>query len=197
MAVPSGVTVAKPSYAPLAAFIVITAGIQALGPDAVRDLRLQANYVAEPWRLLTGHWVHLTWQHWLLNITTLTVFSALFDSLRRPYTLLCAGTCAMLVVNVGVLVRHPNVDWYVGFSGVLYGLLAAGALLDRHRHPRISTAVLAFVTLKLLADVTFGTPKSIETIVGGPVMAAAHVYGVAGGLLAAVILDATTARSHH
>ena len=168
------------------AFCVFSAGLQTLGEPAILALRLESESVwLEPWRLLTGHWVHLTWHHWLLNMASLGLFISLFPLLLRPVYLLGLGLGASLGVDVGLLWLHPDVAWYVGLSGVLYGLLAGAAVIAWRRDPWLSAIVLVLLGLKLVTDQWVGTPWVTEQLVGGRVIAAAHSYGAAGAVLAA------------
>ncbi len=166
----------------------VTLALQAGGIAVVQSLRLQASTVfSEPWRLLTGHWVHLTWSHGLLNVATLAVFVALFPDLRRPWIFAGLMLGSVVGVDIGVLVGHPDVDWYVGFSGVLYGLLAGAIVLEGPRRPGWSALFAIGLSLKLARDLWLGTPATTEALVGGSVLAPAHVYGSIGGVVAAVL----------
>ncbi|MEM7674564.1 MAG: rhombosortase [Myxococcota bacterium] len=148
-------------------------------------LRLQTNVAGyEPWRLVTAHFVHLTPQHAGLNLAVFALFTVILAELRRPRLLLSCGLISALSVDAGVLALHAEVEWYVGFSGVLYGLLTAGALAELPHHRALGVVVLVGLLIKLTADFAWGTPATTEAFVGGPVLALAHVYGALGGALA-------------
>lgn len=176
------------AVAPLAVTATLVVGTYLAGPSAARALRLEASRVGfEPWRLLTGHLVHLTWQHALLNLGTLALFVAVLAPLRRPRIYAAIAVCAALTVAFGILRLHPQVPWYVGFSGVLYGLIAGGGWLSLRETPA-AALVLVGLAGKLTLDRVYGTPATTEALVGGSVLDLAHVYGAAGGMLAAIAM---------
>ena len=79
----------------------------------------------EYWRLLTCHFVHYSAQHLLLNAVGLGLVAALFP---REYSLagwlsILAGSIA--AIDLGFVLLEPQLEWYVGLSGVLHGALAA------------------------------------------------------------------------
>jgi len=171
-------------FAVIALLAAVFGGAQWVGSPA---LRLQASAAgSEPWRLITAHCVHLTIEHAALNLAVFALFVMILAELRRPFVLLSSGLVAAFCVDIGVLLFHPSVGWYVGFSGVLYGLLCAGALADLRRQPALGVVVLVGVLIKLAADSRFGPSPLTETIVGGPILSAAHVYGAMGGLLVGI-----------
>lgn len=166
--------------------------LQLLGPP-LEALRLERHLALEqPWRLLTGQLVHLSWGHAALNAGSLLLFSAFSTRLggREGVVVLLVGAFA---VALGVLLRHPEVDWYVGFSGVAYAVVVAAAWFERRADPRVSVLLTVGLTAKLSADVVFGASAATEALVGGSVLSEAHLYGVLGGLVAVAGLDAVRA----
>jgi rhomboid family GlyGly-CTERM serine protease len=138
---------------------------------------------AEPWRFLTGHWVHLgpshLWQN-LLGGVLITLW--LGRGLPRGAGLWLLPFLA-LGVSWGLYWREPQLVWYVGLSGVLYGLLLAGVIpLLSWRRPEL---VLLFwgVLLKVGHEQWAGPSSWVEESVGGPVVVAAHLYGAFWGAL--------------
>ena len=180
----------RPGFSAVAAVIAVVIILQVIGSPATTALRLEPALVSkEPWRLVTGHWVHLTVEHTALNVATFALYALLFQSLRVPSSLAAIGLIATAAVSAGVLVFHAHLAWYVGLSGVLYGWLAGGAVLDRRRSPHVSGLVLIGLTGKLIYDQAFGTPAQTEALVGGPVLESAHMYGAIGGGLAAGLYE--------
>ena len=82
----------------------------------------------EYWRLVTGHFVHGSAQHLLLNAVGLGLIAALFprDYSLRGWLLILASSIA--TIDLGFVLLEPQLQWYVGLSGVLHGALAAGAI---------------------------------------------------------------------
>jgi rhomboid family GlyGly-CTERM serine protease len=143
----------------------------------------------EWWRLLTGHLVHADAAHLGWNLLGLLLVWWLFAHqypARGWLAILFASTAA---IDLGFLAWMPGLQWYVGFSGVLHGMMAAGLLawLIRSRDP-LTALVAALFVAKLVWEHRFGplpfTARSIEL----PVVHEAHTFGALGGLLAAALL---------
>jgi rhomboid family GlyGly-CTERM serine protease len=138
------------------------------------------------WRLLTGHFVHGTLQHLVLNGAGLALIALLFGrdlSLRGWVLVLLASIAA---IDVGFVFFEPQLDWYVGLSGVLHGALAAGAIVWWRRQFKASALIVGLVlAAKLLWEQGWGAlPFSGDM----PVIVDAHLYGALGGALAAMSL---------
>jgi rhomboid family GlyGly-CTERM serine protease len=139
----------------------------------------------EYWRLLSAHWVHLNLRHALVNAAGLALLWALFArdySWRQWLFILLA---AILAIDAGLWLRDQTVQWYVGSSGALHGILAAGTLAQIRRRQKEGWLLAALLTGKLLYEHLAGPlPFSGST----QVVVNAHLYGVLGGLGAALAL---------
>lgn len=144
--------------------------------------------LTEPWRLLTAHWVHLTAGHALLNLAAFTGFAFVLPDLGRTRPVLLLILAASFSVDLGVLLLHADLAWYVGFSGVLYGMAAGAAVLSTARRRPAGPVILVGLAVKLAFDELYGTPAGTIAIVGGKVLSEAHLYGVSGGVLAGLFL---------
>jgi rhomboid family GlyGly-CTERM serine protease len=143
--------------------------------------------LAEPWRLVTGHLIHLGWAHLLMNLAGLAVLWALLAPGMAPrhwalVTLACGAG-----VNLGLLLISP-VDWYAGLSGILHGLLAAGALAGLKRTPGTAMVLLALLAIKLGVEQFTGEDMATARLIGGAVIVDAHLYGALSGALCAALL---------
>ncbi|HLS81812.1 MAG TPA: rhombosortase [Steroidobacter sp.] len=183
-------------HAPTPAFRVWLVGLTALlvlpalGGETLREaLRYERSAVldeGEYWRLLTAHFVHGDLQHLLLNAAGLVVIALLLRGAYSARAWLTIGLLSMLAIGVGLVWRQPQLDWYVGFSGVLHGLLAAGAIAWwRQESTASALALSAIVAGKLLWEQWRGALP-----LGGalPVVVDAHLYGAIGGVSAALAL---------
>lgn len=142
----------------------------------------------EAWRLLSGHAVHLGISHWLLNIAGLgLVWYLVGDAFdwRRWLIVVASGIAA---IDAGLWMLNPSLNWYVGLSGLLHGLLVAGIVGTWHRR-RFEAAILgAIVTAKLGYEQLAGPLPGSELTSGGAVVVDAHLYGAIGGLVAGAAL---------
>lgn len=165
--------------------------LMALGDGAAEALRYQRMAIldGELWRLLTGHMVHLGWSHLLLNLAGLALIWALVgDSLTSEAWLLLLICCG-LFDSLGLLLFNPELQWYVGLSGVLHGLLLAGSLARLVRGKHDSLLLIIALVMKLTWEQLAGPMPGSEASAGGTVVVDAHLYGaIAGGIFVALLL---------
>jgi rhomboid family GlyGly-CTERM serine protease len=140
----------------------------------------------EYWRLLTAHLVHGSLRHLLLNLAGLGLIATLFARDFRPLEWLWIGLASTLTIDIGFVFFEPQLDWYVGLSGVLHGLLAAGAVAWWRTEPKPLALALSLILVgKLAWEQTRGAlPLSGDL----PVVVNAHLYGAIGGVIAGLIL---------
>lgn len=139
----------------------------------------------EWWRLVTAHLVHLDLAHAALNALALAVLWMLFASELTAARWIVIVTASIVGVDAGLWFLQPALGWYVGASGALHGVVAAGAL-TRLRSHHIEGAVLAILLLgKLTWEQTQG---ALPLTLSVPVVVDAHLYGALGGLAAALVL---------
>jgi rhomboid family GlyGly-CTERM serine protease len=136
------------------------------------------------WRLASAHLVHLDLRHALLNILGLVLMWALFvrDYRARQWFLILAAAAA--AIDAGLWFRDTQVLWYVGASGVLHGVMAAGILAALRRREPPGLALAVFLLAKLLYEQWAGALPLAGAAV--PVVVSAHLYGVLGGTAAAL-----------
>jgi rhomboid family GlyGly-CTERM serine protease len=141
------------------------------------------------WRLLTAHLVHHDFSHLAWNLAGLALVAWLF---AREFTLrgwLVIFGSSTLAVDLGFLVFEPQLQWYVGFSGVLHGLMAAGLCAWLWRSPDALTALVAgLFALKLGWEHFRGALPFTAATLAVPVIHEAHTYGALGGAAAALWL---------
>ncbi|MFK8018076.1 MAG: rhombosortase [Gammaproteobacteria bacterium] len=182
-------------FAPLLLLIVLLAA----GGEPLRQLlRFDRPGLGngELWRWLSGHVVHLSWSHTVLNAAGLLVIAALFvrDVALREWYLALA--LAAVSISLGLWFWSPSLDWYVGLSGVLHGLFVLGAWSEwRHGH-RSGLYLLLGVAAKLAYEQAAGALPMTASAAGGPVVVDAHLYGALGGALACVLMRAVRGDTH-
>lgn len=163
----------------------------AAGGDELRELgRYQRDALenGQYWRLVTGHLVHLGWGHLWPNLAALVVIGALFDGLFRNADWWRVGVASAAAIDLGLYVLDPDVLWYVGLSGVLHGLVAAGALALCFGRQKLGIVLATGLCAKLAFEQFAGPVPFTAAAVGGPVVVAAHLYGAAGGALAEALV---------
>jgi len=149
----------------------------------------QAILAGESWRLVTAHLIHVDFTHLGWNLAGLALVAWLFgrEFRAREWALILASST--IAVDLGFLLLEPQLEWYVGFSGVLHGLMAAGLCAWLWRSPDSLTALVATVFAAKLAWEHFAGPLPFTAgSLDVPVVHQSHSYGAIGGLVAALVL---------
>lgn len=138
------------------------------------------------WRLLSAHWVHLDLEHAALNALGLVLMWALFARDYSPLRWLAIIVASAAAIDAGLWFRDRDVAWYVGASGVLHGVMAAGTVAHLRGREFDGWILLAF----LIAKLTYEQWAQALPFAGGSaaVLVNAHLYGALGGLAAALAL---------
>lgn len=140
----------------------------------------------EWWRLLSGHFVHLGWRHLALNVAGLALMWVLFfpDYSLGRWALIVA--CSLAAIDAGCFFLERSLRWYVGLSGVLHGVMAAGTLAQLKRREPGALLLLVLLAAKLAYEQFVGAiPYSVEAA-GGAVVVDAHLYGAVGAAVAVI-----------
>lgn len=171
------------------AFVLVL--LYAGGPQFTAYLRYERGAVlsGEAWRLVTAHLVHGDLHHLAWNLFGLLLVWFLFASEFTPAGWLLVLVASTAAIDTGFLLLEARLDWYVGFSGVLHGCMAAGlvAWLRRARDPLTVLVGVLFVG-KLAWEHLAGPLPFTSGSLSLPVVYQAHTYGAAGGVLAALWL---------
>lgn len=180
----------------LAIFLTVAALVVAVGDDNWRQvLRYdrQALSGGEWWRWISAHLVHSGWSHTVLNLAGLWVVWLLFSPRLRGGAGLFITAVCILVMDTGFWFRDTQLGWYVGMSGLLHGYFVAGAWDETWKGVRGGALLIMAVAAKLGYEQFFGALPLTASGSGGPVWVNSHLYGAAGGLIAATLLNLTTA----
>jgi len=164
----------------------------AFGDDAREFLRYDRAAIAdgEYWRLLSGHFVHLGYSHLALNLVGLLLVWLLVGRLYSTQRWLFVTVISIVVMDAGFWFLDADLRWYVGLSGLLHGLLLAGAIAGVRSLPAESLVICAVVVAKLAYEQIAGPLPGSESVAGGEVVVNSHLYGAVGGALSAAIISA-------
>lgn len=168
------------------------------GGDSARAwLRFDPAGIAagEWWRLLSGHLVHLGVPHVLLNVAALLLLWWLVGSGLSVAGWLLVIASSLACIDLGLWFLDPALSWYVGLSGLLHGLFAAGLVARWQSAPVESLLLGALLAAKLLFEQLSGPLPGSEASAGGAVVVNAHLYGAVGGIAAALGLRASVRAS--
>lgn len=137
---------------------------------------------AQLWRLLSAHFVHLGPYHAALNLIGLAILAWLCPRPLRLREWLRRLLWLSLAVSAGVWLMAPELNYYVGFSGVLHGMFLLGLAPQARAGDRIAVACLACLGGKLIWEMVVGVPLSDEQAIGGRVVTQAHLFGTLAAL---------------
>ena len=171
--------------------LIVMLAIMLGGEHAVALLRYDRAAVldGELWRLLTGHLAHADGSHLLWNVLGLLMVFALFAREYSPGEWLAMMLASTAAIDLGFLAFEPQLGWYVGLSGVLHGLMAAGlAAWLRVRRDPLTVIVTLLFAAKLVWEHLCGPLPLTAGTLSVPVVHEAHTYGAIGGALCAIAL---------
>ncbi len=162
------------------------------GGDPVRELLAYTRdgvAAGELWRLVTNHIVHLGWTHMWLNLAGLALVSWLVGKAFDWVRWVAVTGITVLVMALAFWFLYPELDWYVGLSGLEHGLLVGGLFAGIWGRDKESLILFGFVLAKLSWEQLSGGPlPGSEATSGGKVIVDAHLYGTLGGLVAGGLL---------
>ncbi|MDZ7786731.1 MAG: rhombosortase [Halofilum sp. (in: g-proteobacteria)] len=177
-------------WSAVTALLLLAAILQFSGLAPVLRYSRDAIAAGEIWRLITAHFLHLGAAHFALNAMGTVLAAALVGAQLRPLAWAWVWLACALSVSGGLWWLQPEVGWYVGMSGVLHGLIVAGAVtgLGDYRERLFAAAILAAITAKLGWEQWSGAMPGTAALAGGSVITEAHLYGAVGGLLAGTVI---------
>jgi rhomboid family GlyGly-CTERM serine protease len=182
------------AYAVALALAVAVLLLPALGGESLRAA-WQYDRVAiqngQLWRFVSAHFVHLDMTHALLNAVGLVLLWGLFARIYAPLQWLAAMSLTLVALALGFWFLQPQLQWYVGASGLLHGVFAFGAMALLRQRDRIGQIAAVVFAMKLAFEQWRG-PLPFEE--HGIVIVAAHLYGALGGLVAGLLIRAADKR---
>lgn len=182
-------------YGPLAVWAALMILLQWVGPEALR-YDPQAIRDGELWRLLTGHLVHANGRHLLLNLAGLFLCQALTGVNWSLWQWSGRILLLALMISLGLWWLNPGLRWYVGFSGVLFGLYLMAAVESLPRQALISSLLVLLLLAKILMEQFSSVKISSSGWIGVPVLVDAHLYGFLSGLLLLLAVQAGSWFTH-
>lgn len=173
-------------WQPVAIIMIVMMCLQFVGPELFR-YEMDSISRFEYWRLLTGHWVHANWAHFFLNMAGLMLCFALtqisWNTGQWIYRILLLSSG----ISLGFYLLQPDIGWYVGFSGVLFGLYILAAVASLARQFVMSMILVGFIVLKVGLEQWSSVKITSSELIGVPVLVDAHLYGVVMAVIIVVI----------
>jgi rhomboid family GlyGly-CTERM serine protease len=175
----------------LYAIVIAVLAAQLFLPAELLEYR-HALAAKEPWRLFTGHFVHLSLLHALLNCVALLLLDRLFaDRLWSRELFSILGLTPILISLVFWLVL-PELQWYRGLSGVLHAVYFAGCVAwiasSAGRARWLPAAALVGGTLKVLVEQPWDASFPVHEVLRIAVVPQSHLIGAIVGTAAGLLL---------
>ena len=151
------------------------------------------------YRWLSGHFTHLSWSHTWLNLAGLMSIWVVYGRVITHKSWLAFIILCAFGISAGLHFLSPEVERYVGFSGVLHGMLALcaayGMMPNLKKRMWSRTSIKwedAFVFFGLWCKVVYeqmlGAVPMTAAIAGDSVIVNAHLYGACLGTIFALLL---------
>jgi rhomboid family GlyGly-CTERM serine protease len=147
----------------------------------------------ELWRLVTSHFVHFGFEHFLWDAAVFAVLLALTWRMS-PWRCLGAVTGAVFLIPPLLWTLDPGLETYRGLSGLDAALFVTAALiLGRRSHaegrwPAIVAAVIGVIGFVAKVGFEVATGQAVfvnEAALGFTPVPLAHAAGAAAGVVAA------------
>jgi len=142
----------------------------------------------EIWRAFSGHFFHTNGFHFLLNAAAVVLLWALHGHFYTIKNYLTVFIVSAIVCSIGIHWFSPDIDQYVGLSGVLHGIFIWGAIEDIKAKERTGYLLLLGVILKIAHEQYYGASEDVSDLIGANVAINAHLWGAIGGVIAVMIL---------
>lgn len=137
----------------------------------------------EVWRIFSANFVHLNFNHALMNMAALALVFIMFYEVSLRFWL---AIILLLSVMVGLCLYcfDNNLQRYVGLSGALYGLWIFGALVTWENNKIISAAVIGLMLFAVYQQQSQDFDNAyLQSWIDGDVIVNAHLYGLIGGFI--------------
>src|SRR3981081_2198921 len=176
----------------LLAILLVLDAVLGLGDSANQLLRYDRSAIAAGgwWRLLTAHIVHLEVHHLWLNELGIVLMWSLFAEDYDAVEWCAIVLAGALAISSGLWWLSPRVAWYVGASGVLHTVMAAGAAKHLAERSWDRWILIVILSGKLAYEQLGGHEQPL-------VVVDAHLYGALCGFALGAALSGRTAIIRH
>ncbi|MEO0443029.1 MAG: rhombosortase, partial [Pseudomonadota bacterium] len=161
-------------------------------PFVIDTLGLRVDYsrsqfFSEPWRIVSGHLVHASWPHLLMNLANIVLLRLVFPQWLPATLWLSFIIFSAVFISLGLWVMS-SLSSYVGFSGIFHGFLLYLLLYYQDRIDHKATRLLLFgvvvlLIVKIANEQIFGASEQLADLVGIAIAIDAHLLGAISGLL--------------
>jgi len=162
--------------------ILLCAATQYTGGYHWASLKIAATLEGEYWRIISSHFIHSDWQHYLMNMTGLSLCYAVFYKDMAAIHWIVSALAISIFSSIGLLIIYPLDHSYVGFSDVLHGWIMLGCTAIFAKETKLSLIVFILFWIKILEE-NLSLPFFTSFGVSGNVAKESHMLGAVGGLI--------------
>ena len=181
----------SPDWHYLAVIIPLMALLQAIGPEYFR-YQQDAVESGQIWRILSAHWVHVGWMHWLLNSLSLVICVVLTTPGWSPRRWALVTIVMGLGITMLMMLLSPEERSYAGHSGILYGLYVLGAIGLFRRDRLVAVLIIAAIVIKVLMEQFSFYDFNTGSLIDARVVIDAHLYGLLMAIAIALLWSTYT-----
>lgn len=160
--------------------------LQAIGPEYFRYERDWLSS-GQLWRIVSAHWVHVGWIHWLFNGLSLVIMVSLTTPGWSIVRWLVQTLCMAIGISILLMLFNPELITYVGHSGILYGLFVLGAISLFPHDRLVAVLVIAAIVVKVFMEQFSFLDFNTADIIGARVVVDAHLYGLLMAIAIALV----------
>lgn len=133
----------------------------------------------EIWRLWSSQYLHTNQNHQWLNLIGLSLFLLLYSTYLSVFKLLITLMYLSTSVGLGLFFFSPDIIYYAGFSGILYGLFTIAALFALlNKDLILGHTVLGILTIKVIwENIDPSINASSAALIHANIATDAHLYG--------------------
>jgi rhomboid family GlyGly-CTERM serine protease len=144
----------------------------------------QAIHSAQFWRFISAHIAHTNGYHLGLNLAGLALIWALHGEKYYSINFFCLFCFTSLIISTGITFFSPELQRYVGLSGLLHGLFIFGACDDVKQGYKTGYLMIAGTLIKIMQEQIKGPSVELGEKINAVVAIDAHLYGVIAGFVA-------------
>jgi len=134
----------------------------------------------EVWRIVTGHFTHWSFKHFLWDLAVFVALGAACERLNRSKMI---WTIASSIPMIS-LFAAPQQGTYRGLSGIDSALFVLLAVMTHQNHPRVIFLLLAGFVLRSCYELATGHTIFVDNTASGFVpVPLAHIIGGACGMV--------------
>lgn len=170
-------------YIALLVLISLLAALEAIVSDTLRFDRAMIDQ-GQVWRLLTANWTHLSFNHYLGNSLGVLLLAYIAGSSLNSREGFALFLWCMMVVGTGLYLFAPHLEYYVGLSGALHGMLLAAPFYSRLYSRYTANGFALLIVVKVIWEQSaWYNDMAMSDVIGGRVETKSHLLGAVAGIV--------------